>query len=83
MAKTNNATDIGTTFRIGSSAGVSAFLDRWAAVQFLNVILLELRAALDASADHQDLIRRSTRQLTRMGLNRADIPRHIHKRYYG
>ena len=82
MANTSNPTEI-DTLRTDSSASISAFLDRWFAAQFLETIVVELHRALAAEAEHQDLVRRSARQLTRMGLKHADLPDHIRRRYYG
>ena len=82
MAKISNPTEI-DTLRTDSSASIGAFLDRWFAARFLETIVVELHTALAAEAEHQDLVRRSARQLTRMGLKHADLPDHIRRRYYG
>jgi len=82
MAKTSNPTEI-AALRTNSGASIGAFLDRWFAARFLETIVAELRTALAAEAEHQDLVRRSARQLTRMGLKHADLPDHIRRRYYG
>ena len=81
MAKISNPTEI-DALRTDSNANIGAFLDRWFAARFLVTIVVELRTALAAEAEHQDLVRRSARQLTRMGLKHADLPEHIRQRYY-
>ena len=81
MAKTSNPTGI-DALRTDSGASIGAFLDRWFAARFLVAIIVELRTALAAEAEHQDLMRRSARQLTRMGLKRADLPERMRRRYY-
>ena len=82
MAKTNIPTETGV-LRTDPRASIGAFLDRWFAARFLETVVVELRTALAAEAEHQDLLRRSARQLTRMGLRHADLPDHIRQRYYG
>ena len=56
--------------------------DRSDASDWLGVVLAELRHALEASASHSDLIRRSDRGLADIGLSRGGIPDHIFRRYY-
>ena len=81
MAKISNPTEI-VALRTDANPSIGAFLDRWFAARFLVAIIVELRTALAAEAEHQDLVRRSARQLTRMGLKHADLPEHIRRRYY-
>jgi hypothetical protein len=68
--------------RTDANPSIGAFLGTWFAARFLVTIVVELRTALAAEAEHEDLVRRSARQLTRMGLKRADLPDHIPRRYY-
>ena len=81
MAKTSNLAQI-SVFRPGSEAGVSAFPDRQSAARLLAAVVFELRKALAAEAEHQDLARRSAQELSRMDLKHSTLPDHIRRRYY-
>jgi hypothetical protein len=81
MAKTSNLTPIGV-FHSGSETGVSALPDRQSTGRLLAAIVFELRKALAAEAEHQDLVRRSTQQLTTMGLSHSTLADHIRRRHY-
>ena len=78
MTKTSSS--IGNTFRTGGR--FRAFFDPAAAARFVDVILCELRTAIAAENEHQNLKSRSARQLTRMGLARADLSGYIRRKYY-
>jgi hypothetical protein len=81
MAKTNNLTPI-SVFHSGSGAGVSALPDRQSAGRMLAAVVAELRKALAAEGEHQDLVRRSAQQLTTMGLSHSTLADHIRRCHY-
>jgi hypothetical protein len=78
MAKISNFSEIDTA----AARSVWTLLDPHRAAQVLAVVVGELRTALDAEADYRSLANRSARQLTRLGLSRARLAEHIHRRHY-
>lgn len=81
MAKTQNLTQISIP-RSNSEPSASTLPDRQSAARLLAAVALELRKALSAEAEYQDLARRSPQELTRIGLMHATLADHIRRRHY-
>ena len=79
MAKTSNLTQ---TSMFRSEAGIGVFQDHQAAFRGMAAVFFELRKAFAAEAEHQDLARRSTQELARMGLERSTLTDQIRRRHY-
>jgi len=69
-------------FRDSSVDGIRVNLDSLKASDWLGAVLTEMRRALAATSEHEDLVRRSDGQLADKGLSRKDIPNQIYRRYY-